>query len=99
MRRNYKQEYGLKRMKYKPVTINLKHETYKNLLEYHVPISRLITELIEWAKDKNDILSNIRGEYYAKLLEKTTPTETQINEIYSEAIINRNGGICNNDIS
>lgn len=98
IKRNYKQEYSLKRTKYKPISVNLTHELYNDLLDYHIPISRLIVELLEWAKDRRDILTQIRGDYYEKLREKTRPTETQIEKLKSETEGIRTGDISNNNI-
>lgn len=98
IKRNYKQEYNLKRTKYKPISVNLTHELYNDLLDYHIPISRLIVDLLEWAKDRREILLKIRGDYYEKLRKKTKPTETQIEEIQSETDGIRNGDISDNNI-
>lgn len=98
IKRNYKQEYSLKRTKYKPISVNLTHELYNDLLDYHIPISRLIVELLEWAKDRRDILTQIRGDYYEKLREKTRPTKTQIEELQNETEGVRTGDIPNHNI-
>ena len=98
MRRNYKQEYSLKRTKYKPISVNLTHDLYNDLLDYHIPVSRLIVDLLEWAKDRRDILTQIRSDYYEKLREKTRPTKTQIEELQSETDAIRTGDISDTTI-
>lgn len=98
MRRNYKQEYSLKRTKYKPISVTLTHDLYNDLLDYHIPVSRLIVDLLEWARDRRDILTQIRSDYYENLREKTRPTKTQIEELKSQTDDIRTGDIPNNNI-